>query len=91
MSNPDHVPLEPEDLDSLDRAILDFLLEGRDQDRPWGIATPTVVLAALEERGFDVPTRQTINNRMKDMALAGHLENRYDKGEYVLVDDPRDE
>ena len=81
--------MDADDLDDLDRAILDYLLEGRDEDGPWGVATPAVVLAALKERDVDVPKRQTINNRMKRMELAGHLDNRYGKGEYVFVSDPR--
>jgi len=91
MSNTQSVPLEPGDLDELDVAILDFLKEGRDEGAPWGIATPAVMLAALEERGFeDLPVRQTINNRMARLELAGHLDNRFGKGEYVFVDDPRE-
>jgi len=91
MSNTETVPLNPEDLDELDVAILDVLKEGRDDGRPWGIATPAVVLAALEEQGYgDLPVRQTINNRMARLELAGHLDNRFDKGEYVFVDDPRE-
>lgn len=93
MSKPGHVPLQAEDLDELDRAILDFLQEGRDKDVPWGIATPSVVRAHLIEIGHfepgEEPVRQTINKRMRDMALAGHLDNRYGKGEYVFVNDPR--
>ena len=92
MSKPRHVPLDADDLDSLDRAILDYLQEGRDDGEPWGIATPAVVRAALEERGFEnVPVRQTINNRMRKLELAGHLQNRHDKGEYVFLTDPRDD
>lgn len=86
-----NVPVDPDDLDDLDRAILSYLEEGRSDGHPWGIATPAVVRAALQERGFgDVPVRQTINNRMKRLELAGHLDNRFGKGEYVLVDDPRE-
>ncbi|NUC75035.1 MarR family transcriptional regulator [Haloterrigena sp. SYSU A558-1] len=92
MSKQQHVPLEADDLDSLDRAILDYLQEGRDEGEPWGIATPAVVRAALEDGDFgDVPVRQTINNRMRKLELAGHLRNRHDKGEYVFVSDPRDD
>jgi len=84
--------MDPEDLDDLDHAILDVLTDGREEGEPWGIATPAVVLAALKAGGFeDPPVRQTINNRMKRLELASHLENRYGKGEYVLVDDPRSE
>lgn len=74
--------MDADDLDELDQAILDYLKEGR--------ASPALVRAALDDRGVDVPTRQTINNRMKRMELAGHLENPYDQGIYALVDDPRD-
>jgi len=92
MRKAEHVPLDADDLDELDRTILDYLQEGRGEGVPWGIGTPAVVRTALSERGFDedeLPVRQTINNRMKDMALAGHLENRFDKGEYVFRSDPR--
>lgn len=86
-----NVPLDAEDLDELDRAILDYLQQGRAEGEPWGIATPAVVLAALEEGDYtDVPVRQTINNRMRRLEIAGHLENRFGKGEYVFVDDPRE-
>lgn len=94
MSKAGHVPLDADDLDTLDRSILDYLQEGRDEGEPWGIATPAVVRDALKERGWsedELPVRQTINNRMKDLALAGHLENRFGKGEYVFRSDPRDE
>lgn len=86
------VTVKADDLDDLDRAILDFLQEGRDEGEPWGIATPVVVRAAIEERDFeDIPVRQTINNRMKRLELAGHLRNRFDKGEYLFLSDPRDD
>lgn len=90
MSKSEEVPLDPDDLDWLDEAILDFLREGRYGGNPWGIGTPAVVRAHLVERlNETIPTRQTINNRMKRMEIAGHLKNRYDKGEYELISDPR--
>ena len=82
--------MDEDDLDALDEAILDYLLEGRDEGGPWGVATPAVARAALREQGMSVPSRQTVNNRMKRMELAGHLENRFGKGEYVFVEDPRE-
>jgi len=88
------MPLDADDLDELDRAILDYLQDGREAGEPWGIATPAVVRAALKDGDWTeqrLPVRQTINNRMKDMALAGHLENRFGKGEYVFLSDPRSE
>lgn len=93
MSVADGMALDPSDLDDLDRAILDYLQEGREEGEPWGIATPAVTRAALQDRGWsesELPVRQTFNNRMKDMALAGHLRNLYDKGVYEFVSDPRE-
>jgi hypothetical protein len=83
--------MNADDLDALDRAILDYLQEGRHEaDQPWGISTPAEVRAALEDRGMEgVPVRQTVNNRMKRLELAGHLRNRYEKGLYEFVSDPR--
>lgn len=94
MSQVHDVPLTPDDVDELDAAILDYFLEGR-PDSPWGKATPTEVYRALDDRGtlddLDNPVRQTIQNRMGRLALAGHLENKYDSGSYELVSDPREE
>lgn len=90
MRNADLETMDEDDLDELDEAILNYLLEGRDEGEPWGVATPAVARAALRDKGVSVPSRQTINNRMKRMELAGHLENRFGKGEYTFVDDPRD-
>lgn len=84
--------MDADDLDALDRAILDYLKEGRTEEgQPWGIASPALVRAALVDRGVDVPARQTINNRMKRMELAGHLRNLHGKGTYEFVSDPREE
>lgn len=86
------VTLSADDLDDLDRAILDVLKEGRGTGEPWGIATPTVVREQLKDQGYpDVPVRQTINNRMLVMAAGSILENRYKKGEYKFLNDPREE
>lgn len=90
MSKAETVPLDPEDLDWLDEAILDYLRRGQYSGEPWGIATPAVVRAHLvEELNDTIPTRQTINNRMRKLEIAGHLKNRFDKGEYELISDPR--
>lgn len=82
--------MDPDELDELDRAILDYLQEGRADGDPWGVGTPVVVREALKERGVSVPTRQTINDRLKVLAKAGVLNNRFGKGEYELVEDPRE-
>lgn len=86
------MPLDPEDIDKLDAAILDYFLEGK-PDSPWGKATPTEVYRALSERNqldeLGDPVRQTLQNRIQRLALAGHLENRFDTGNYMFVSDPR--
>jgi len=88
------VPLDADDLDALDSAILDYFLAGR-PDSPWGKATPSEVYRALEADGtldeLDNPVRQTVQNRIQRLALAGHLENVYDTGSYRFVSDPRED
>jgi hypothetical protein len=94
MSQHEHVPLDADDLDELDNAILDYFLQGR-PDSPWGKATPSEVYRALDERGeleeLGSPVRQTIQNRIQRLALAGHLQNQYDSGSYRFVSDPRED
>ncbi len=88
------VPLSPDAIDELDSAILDYMLEGQSENEPWGKATPTEVYRALDNRGvledLGNPVRQTIQNRIQRLALAGHLENKYDSGSYEVVSDPRE-
>lgn len=87
------MPLNSDDLDNLDHAIIDYFLEGRPSD-PWGKATPTEIYRALSDRGelekLGNPVRQTLQNRIQRLALAGHLDNKYDSGCYEFVSDPRD-
>jgi hypothetical protein len=94
MSQAEHVPLDADDLDDLDRAILNYFLEGR-PDEPWGKATPSEVHRALDDDGtleeVGNPVRQTVQNRIQRLALAGHLQNQYDTGSYRFVSDPRDD
>jgi len=94
MSKTQPVTLSPDDVDGLDAAILDYFLEGRDVGEPWGKATPSEVYRALDERGqledLGDPVRQTVQNRIQRLALAGHLENKYDTGSYEFVEDPRE-
>jgi hypothetical protein len=93
MSKAETVPLDPADIDDLDAAILDYFLAGR-PDSPWGKATPTEVYRALDESGqleeLGSPVRQTVQNRIQRLTLAGHLENKFDSGSYAFVSDPRD-
>lgn len=94
MAQTESVTLSPDDVDALDSAILDYFLEGRDNGEPWGKATPSEVYRALDERGqlddLGNPVRQTVQNRIQRLALAGHLENKYDTGSYEFVSDPRE-
>jgi hypothetical protein len=94
MSTAQPVSLSPDDIDDLDGAILDYFLEGRPHD-PWGKATPSEVYRALDERGtlaeLGNPVRQTVQNRIQRLALAGHLENKFDTGSYAFISDPREE
>ena len=83
--------MDETDLDNLDEAILNYLLRGREDNNPWGIGTPAVIRAELKDQGLNVPSRQTVNNRLVRMELAGHLENIQDKGEYRFVNDPRED
>ena len=91
-----YVTLDPDDLDGLDEAILDYFLEGRDaDDEPWGKATPSEVYRTLEERGtldeLGNPVRQTVQHRIQRLEVADHLENIYDTGSYKFISDPRSE
>lgn len=94
MSKPETVPLSADDVDDLDAAILDYFT-ARDGDEPWGKATPSEVYRALDEQGIldevGNPVRQTVQNRIQRLSLAGHLENKYDTGCYEFVSDPRDD
>lgn len=94
MAQTQPVTLAPDDVDELDAAILEYFLEGRDDGDPWGKATPSEVYRALDERGelddLGNPVRQTVQNRIQRLSLAGHLRNKYDTGSYEFVSDPRD-
>jgi len=87
------VPLSADDIDELDSAILDYFLQGRNDGDPWGKATPTEVFRGLgdQEKLSELgnPVRQTVQNRIQRLALAGHLENKYDTGCYKFRTDPR--
>lgn len=92
-TQPENVSLPPEKIDELYAAILDYFHEGREDCHPWGKATPTEIYRALDDRGtlddLGNPVRQTVQNRIERLALAGHLENKYDSGSYELISDPR--
>jgi len=81
-SNPTAVTLTDDDLNEMDRQILEVLTEGR--------ATPTLVLRVLEQESIEV-SRQYINQRMRRLEEHEHIENLLDTGVYELLDDPRGE
>jgi len=88
------VTLDPDDLDDLDEAILDYFLEGREADNePWGKATPSEVYRTLDERGvldeLGNPVRQTVQHRIQRLEVADHLENIHNTGSYKFISDPR--
>ena len=92
MRNAESMGMDPDELDDLDRAILDILKEGRGGDDPWGIATPNVVREELLDRGYDgLPVRQTINKRMRNLQHADHLKNLHGQGVYKFLSDPREQ
>lgn len=94
MAHAQPVTLSAMDVDELDRTILDYFLEGRNDNEAWGKARPSEVYRALDARGplddLGNPIRQTFQNRIQRLALAGHLENKYDTGSYEFISDPRE-
>lgn len=72
--------LVADDLNDTDREILNVLSEGR--------GTPQLVKEELAARGREV-SRQYISQRLKRLREHDHVENLYDTGVYMLVDDPR--
>jgi len=76
------VTLSPDQLNDLDRSLLDLLQEGR--------LTPTLARKQLVERSLTDVSRQYVNRRLKRLAEHEHIENILDTGVYELVDDPRE-
>lgn len=74
--------LSPEDLNEIDRTILQYLTEGR--------VTPVY----LRERIIDEEVRESISEqylgqRLKRLQEHNHVKNLYDTGLYELQQDPR--
>ncbi|MFC4549366.1 MULTISPECIES: hypothetical protein [Halorussus] len=82
-SNSPAVTLSPDQLNDLDRALLDLLVEGR--------LTPTLARKQLDERGLADVSRQYINRRLKRLAEHEHIGNLLGTGVYELVEDPRED
>lgn len=77
------VTLASDQLNDLDRSLLDLLQEGR--------LTPTLARKLLAERALADVSRQYVNRRLKRLAEHEHIENILDTGVYQLVDDPRED
>lgn len=76
--NQQGMSLAPDDLNDLDRTILDYL-----QDR--GRASPTLFLRACS---ID-KSRQYVSSRFVRLAEHGHIQDLHETGIYELVNDPR--
>lgn len=83
ISNSPAVTLSPDQLNDLDKNLLDLLHEGR--------VTPTLARTQLDKRGLADVSRQYINRRLKRLAEHDHIENLLDTGVYELVTDPRED
>lgn len=70
-------------LDGIDGEILDELLAGRDDGRPWGRNTPSNIASELEI------SRQWANQRLQTLEAAGAVEN-IGGGVYEFQHDPRE-
>jgi DNA-binding Lrp family transcriptional regulator len=76
--------LERDDLNDMDRWILDFLSK-----HEW--ATPNFMLAFYTD-DHDHVSRQWVSSRIKRLGENGHVQGVHPNAdEYQLVDDPRDD
>ena len=66
-----------DDFDEIHWAIIDEMLDGRQRDEPWGYASPQTLSEATGE------SAQLINNRLRDLRMAGIVEKR-SRGYYRL-------
>ena len=75
--------LDDEGLREVDRALLDYLAEGR--------VTPVYARDRLADEGRNEVTSAYLGQRLKRLVEHGHAENLYDVGLYELVEDPRND
>lgn len=75
----------PDDLDALHREIIDTMLEGREQGRPWGFGSPEWL---AEQTG---KSPQLVGNRLRDLRMSG-IVDKLGRGFYRLnpEEDPRE-
>jgi hypothetical protein len=77
--------MDADDLTKTDRAILDFLKQGRGGDEPWGIATKGRL---VDETGF---SRNSVYNRLEILQANDHVRVLHEPTrEFAFVSDPRD-
>ncbi|WP_458210761.1 ArsR family transcriptional regulator [Haladaptatus sp. NG-SE-30] len=77
--------MDADDLTKTDRAILDCLKQGRNGDKPWGIATKGRL---VDETGF---SRNSVYQRLEILKANDHIELVHEPTrEFAFVSDPRD-
>lgn len=77
MVNEDHQPGKSEE------RVLEFLLEGRDEGRPWGRANPKLI---REHTGM---SKSTVEYALRTLRTAGWVRNPAE-GIYEYNEDPRE-
>jgi hypothetical protein len=75
--------LDPDQLRSVDRAILGYLAEGR--------VTPAYARARLADEGVGDYSRGYVQQRLARFEEHSHAENLYGTGLYQLTNDPRED
>jgi hypothetical protein len=69
--------MDPDDLGSLHREIIDIMLEGRETGDPWGYATPRYLSTRTDE------SRQLVSKRLRDLQM-GDVVEKEERGFYRL-------
>ena len=75
--------LNPEDLNDMDRQLLEYLGEGR--------VTPAYARARLEDDGVGDYSRGYVQQRLARLEEHSHAENLFGTGLYELRTDPRED
>jgi len=71
---------DSDDLDDLHWAIIDAMLDGRNQDRPWGYASPATLSDTTGE------SSQLVNIRLRELRMGGIVE-KLSRGFYRINPD----
>lgn len=83
MSLAEPMPNEQFEPNELQERILERLKDGRDEGRPWGITTPSIVGGELNE------PRQYTSRELGSLEDAGWVKS-IGNGVYEFVEDPRE-